>query len=74
MTVQAVGTGFGSKELPWANICRVMIGETETASSEGESLIVLETNIDDMNPQFVEILVERLFAAARSTRGRPRSA
>jgi len=63
MTVQSVGTGFGSKELPWANICRVMIGETESASSEGDPLIVLETNIDDMNPQFVEILVERLFAA-----------
>ena len=31
--------------------------------SEGDPLIVLETNIDDMNPQFVEILVERLFAA-----------
>ncbi len=63
MTVQSVGTGFGSKELPGAKICRVMIGETESASSEGDPLIVLETNIDDMNPQFVEILVERLFAA-----------
>ena len=37
MTVQSVGTGFGSKELPWANICRVMIGETESASSERRS-------------------------------------
>jgi uncharacterized protein (TIGR00299 family) protein len=63
MTVRSVGTGFGSKELPWANICRVMIGEMGSAASEGDPLVVLETNIDDMNPQFVEILVERLFAA-----------
>jgi pyridinium-3,5-bisthiocarboxylic acid mononucleotide nickel chelatase len=60
MTVHAEGSGFGTKELPWANICRVMIGETEAAPSVGESLVVLETNIDDMNPQFIEILIERL--------------
>jgi uncharacterized protein (TIGR00299 family) protein len=62
MTIRAEGSGFGTKELPWANICRVMIGDTEAASSGGEPLVVLETNIDDMSPQFVEILIERLFA------------
>ncbi len=63
MTVRAIGSGFGTKELPWANICRIVIGETEAGPSGGESLVVIETNIDDMNPQFVEILIERLFAA-----------
>ena len=63
MTVERVGTGFGSKELPWANMTRVLIGQVEQSDQEpGERLVVLETNIDDMNPQFLEILAERLFA------------
>ncbi len=36
----------------------------QTIASPGvDSLVVLETNIDDMNPQFFEILTERLFLA-----------
>lgn len=57
----AVGYGFGSKELPWPNALRVWLGESEQAAGDGE--LLLETNIDDMNPQFYEPLMERLFAA-----------
>ncbi|HYI24063.1 MAG TPA: nickel pincer cofactor biosynthesis protein LarC [Thermomicrobiales bacterium] len=58
----AIGYGFGQKELPWPNSLRVWIGELATADDEdGEMLI--ETNLDDMNPQFNELLMERLFAA-----------
>ncbi|MEA2586513.1 MAG: pyridinium-3,5-bisthiocarboxylic acid mononucleotide nickel chelatase [Thermomicrobiales bacterium] len=60
----SVGYGFGTKELPWPNALRLWIGETtesETPSDNGE--IVIETNIDDMNPQAYELLTERLFAA-----------
>jgi pyridinium-3,5-bisthiocarboxylic acid mononucleotide nickel chelatase len=39
------------------------VGETShSGAAEGEELL-LETNIDDMNPQFYEPLSERLFAA-----------
>lgn len=65
-TVEVTGTGFGSKQLPWANLCRVMIGElldTPEAGDSADDLVVLETNIDDMNPQFIPILLDRLFAA-----------
>lgn len=56
-----IGYGFGQKELPWPNALRVWIGELESAEdSDGE--VVIETNIDDMNPQFYELLSERLFA------------
>jgi uncharacterized protein (TIGR00299 family) protein len=58
----AIGYGFGSKELPWPNALRVWIGETADATPSGGELL-LETNIDDMNPQFLELLVERLFEA-----------
>jgi len=58
-----LGYGFGTRELPWPNALRLWIGETSPiAAGESEELL-LETNIDDMNPQFFEPLSERLFAA-----------
>ncbi len=56
-----IGYGFGQKELPWPNALRVWIGDLADAGGSGELLI--ETNIDDMNPQFYELVSERLFAA-----------
>lgn len=56
----SIGYGFGQKELPWPNALRVWIGElTDADAVDGE--VMIETNIDDMNPQFYEILNERLF-------------
>jgi uncharacterized protein (DUF111 family) len=47
--------------LPWPNALRVWLGEApETAGDDGD--LLLETNLDDLNPQFYELLVERLFA------------
>ncbi len=57
-----LGYGFGTRELPWPNALRLWVGETSGSSAAGEELL-LETNIDDMNPQFYEPLTERLFAA-----------
>ena len=58
-----LGYGFGTRELPWPNALRLWVGETlRSGAGEGEELL-LETNIDDMNPQFYEPLSERLFAA-----------
>jgi pyridinium-3,5-bisthiocarboxylic acid mononucleotide nickel chelatase len=63
----AVGYGFGSRELPWPNALRVWIGELvesdSTVAEDGDRPleVLLETNIDDMNPEFYEPLVERLF-------------
>jgi len=59
----AIGYGFGQKELPWPNALRVWLGERVDLDHEGDGAVVLETNIDDMNPQFYEPMVERLFAA-----------
>ena len=56
------GYGFGTKQLPWPNALRVWVGEIDDDAAEGEELL-LETNIDDMNPQFFELLTERLFTA-----------
>jgi uncharacterized protein (DUF111 family) len=56
------GYGFGTKQLPWPNALRAWLGEVDDEVDAGGELL-LETNIDDMNPQFFELLTERLFAA-----------
>ena len=61
-TPSAVGYGFGQRELPWPNALRLWIGELPAGELPGGEWL-LETNIDDMNPQFTELLVERLFEA-----------
>jgi uncharacterized protein (TIGR00299 family) protein len=62
---ERVGYGFGSRTLPWPNALRLWIGETADTDTDADSSeeYLLETNIDDMNPQFYEPLSERLFAA-----------
>ena len=64
-TPTAQGVGFGSKTLPWPNMLRVWVGEpvAEPSGNGSEQLVVLETNLDDMNPQHAELLRERLFSA-----------
>ncbi|HEU5430771.1 MAG TPA: nickel insertion protein, partial [Thermomicrobiales bacterium] len=56
-----VGYGFGRRQLPWPNALRVWIGDAADQTGDGEMLV--QTNIDDMNPQLLEPLLERLFAA-----------
>lgn len=61
MLIQKQGSGAGSMELPWPNILRVILGEKK---SEGaKEIVVLETHIDDMNPEWAGYLMERCFAA-----------
>ena len=60
----AIGYGLGTRDLPWPNALRVWIGEMAgDGASDDDGDLLLETNIDDMNPQFFELLSERLFAA-----------
>lgn len=60
----AIGYGLGTRDLPWPNALRVWIGEIAGENdSDDDGDILLETNIDDMNPQFFDLLSDRLFAA-----------
>jgi pyridinium-3,5-bisthiocarboxylic acid mononucleotide nickel chelatase len=66
MNVQAVGYGYGDKEFSWPNALRVWVGEEAPGvpASEKETadqMALLETNIDDMNPEIYGYLMERLF-------------
>ena len=63
IVVQAVGYGAGTKEFPeLPNLLRVIVGELRTPE-EQEEIIVVETNIDDMNPQVYPFLIDRLLAS-----------
>ena len=62
MTVESIGYGAGKSDFGIPNALRVMIGE-EVAGAESQGVTVIETNIDDLNPQFYETAMERLFAA-----------
>jgi hypothetical protein len=65
MKVEAVGYGFGSKDFGIPNFLRVFLGsrEDDRPAGDNDSVIVLEANIDDMNPQFCGHVTERLFSA-----------
>jgi uncharacterized protein (TIGR00299 family) protein len=59
----ALGHGFGLRELPWPNAVRVWIGDAASDEPEEPGILVMETNLDDLSPQHMELLTERLFAA-----------
>ena len=64
MTLQSVGYGAGGRDLPIPNVLRLLIGEQEsTAGVNTETLTLLETNIDDLNPEIFGYVIEKLFAA-----------
>ncbi|NLG97062.1 MAG: nickel pincer cofactor biosynthesis protein LarC [Chloroflexi bacterium] len=61
LVVTGVGVGAGKRELPWPNIFRLILGES--APEAEYPLVLIETNIDDMNPQMFGHVMSRLFAA-----------
>lgn len=61
--VGSVGYGAGSgefAELP--NLLRVVVGDLPGAREE-DSVVIVETNIDDMNPQLYPVVIDRLLEA-----------
>jgi uncharacterized protein (TIGR00299 family) protein len=61
MNVDRVGCGAGRDNLSHPNLLRLIIGTSESISGK-EEVVVIETNIDDMNPQFYDYVMERLLA------------
>ena len=65
--IEKTAYGIGHKDHPEVpNLLRVSIGETVTATGSGHKAITIESNIDDMNPEFYEYISERLFTAGAS--------
>jgi len=63
MKTNVIGYGAGSKDFSDSpNLLRIMIGEGYSPS-EQDSITVIESNIDDMNPQFYDHIMNRIFDA-----------
>ncbi|MGG6268192.1 nickel pincer cofactor biosynthesis protein LarC [Leptolyngbya sp. AN03gr2] len=66
MTLQKVGLGAGTIDLPIPNMIRIWIGTTEEQSHQSstpETVTVLETQIDDLSPQAIGYLFDTLLEA-----------
>ena len=63
MTLANVGYGVGGRQLPdRPNLLRGMLGKP-AATTETDRVAVLETHLDDANPEWLGTLMERLMAA-----------
>ena len=62
MTLETTGYGAGNADITIPNLLRISIGETaeENKGLEEERVAVMETGIDDMNPQIYDYLMEKL--------------
>ncbi len=66
-TLQKIGYGLGGKDSPVPNLLRLLLGETFDKTEKpddpgiGEAVII-ECNIDDMNPEFYDFIMDQLFA------------
>ncbi|MGF1574404.1 MAG: nickel pincer cofactor biosynthesis protein LarC [Cyanophyceae cyanobacterium] len=59
MRVQKVGKGAGTRNLAIPNVVRLWLGDS-AGSSLTETVAVLETQIDDLNPQVIGYVFEQL--------------
>ena len=57
MTLEGVGYGMGTKDFPWANCVRVLLGRTLDAP---DGAVELRCNLDDMTGEAIGFAVRRL--------------
>jgi uncharacterized protein (DUF111 family) len=64
MRLSSVGYGAGTRVKPEPNVLRLMLGQAQAAEGglEVDALVMLETNIDNMNPEGYGYVLDRLFA------------
>jgi uncharacterized protein (TIGR00299 family) protein len=66
---QKIGYGLGSKDFPVvSNVLRLFLGEIAENSQKADDpkiseTLIIECNMDDMNPELYDVLMERLFDA-----------
>lgn len=65
MTVEKIGIGAGGRDIEKRpNVLRILIGDENIKYiDDQDKVFVIETNIDDMNPQIYEHVMEELFSA-----------
>jgi pyridinium-3,5-bisthiocarboxylic acid mononucleotide nickel chelatase len=63
--VARVGYGFGTREPAWPNAVRLLVGEPAESSLglSRESVVEIQTNLDDSSPEELAFAMERLLEA-----------
>jgi pyridinium-3,5-bisthiocarboxylic acid mononucleotide nickel chelatase len=62
MRLSTVGYGAGQRELDYPNVLRLLVGQS-AGDRPVETVVVVETTIDDMSPELLPPALEALFAA-----------
>ncbi len=60
--VERVGYGFGTREPPWPNAVRVLLGSVRSGLVR-ETVVEIQTNLDDATPEELGFAMEQLFEA-----------
>lgn len=61
-----VGYGIGGRDTEIPNVLRVLLGETDEATEDDcdrEEALIIESNIDDMNPEMFDFVIDALLKA-----------
>ncbi|HBB97335.1 MAG TPA: nickel pincer cofactor biosynthesis protein LarC [Blastocatellia bacterium] len=62
MKIEVTGYGAGTRNPEgFPNALRLLVAETETVANADETLMMIETNIDDMSPQLFGYVMDRAF-------------
>jgi len=61
MTPEKIGYGAGGRDLPIPNVIRILIGE-QGPQSTLEQLALIESNIDDNNPEILGYVMDKVLA------------
>ena len=68
MKIERIGYGAGEKEFTIPNLLRVSVGEKIAKDKDfkddyiSDEAVLIETNIDDMNPEFYNYIMDQLFS------------
>lgn len=68
MEIERIGYGAGEKEFNIPNLLRISIGEKRLKGEQlkdsyvSDEAVLIETNIDDMNPEFYDYIMDQLFS------------
>lgn len=68
MKIEKIGYGAGEREFSIPNLLRVSIGEKILSDRDlmdgyvHDEALLIETNIDDMNPEFYDYIMDKLFS------------
>lgn len=61
MTIEKVGYGAGKRQTGHFNALRCILGNAKEKEKIDDEICMLETNIDDMNPEILGYVMNRLF-------------